>query len=97
MTMSLLFSGSLSPAESDQLDHPLGEPPPLDHSAHDADMTHEDSGLHERHSQDDVTSMAEPHAHLGPHFRWTTRPAARPASQERADGIVTAPRKSPEP
>jgi len=97
MMLLLLLGGSLSSAESDQLHHPLGDPPPLDHSAHDADMKHEDSGLHERHSQEAVTSMAETHAHLGPHFRWTTLRAANLADQERAAVIVTALRKSLEP
>ncbi len=37
---------------------------------------------------DTVTSMAGSHAHLGPHFRWTTLRPANPEDEQRADTIL---------
>lgn len=89
MMSLLLISDSLSSAESNR-----GEPPALDHHSHDAQKEHDESSVHERHSQEAVTSMAETRVHMGPHFRWTTRQAPNPADQERAAEIVAALRKS---
>jgi hypothetical protein len=95
MMSPLLLGGSLSSAESDQLQNPLRESP-LDHRSHEQ-KEYEESSLHERHSEEAVTSMAETHAHMGPHFRWTVLQIANQADQERAAEIVTILRKSLEP
>src|SRR5262245_15411814 len=94
MMSLLLISNSLSSAESDQPHAPPGGPPPPNQTSHDPHNEHGESGLHERHSQEAVTSMAETHVHMGPHFRWTMRQSPNPADQERAAEIVTSLRKS---
>ncbi len=57
----------------------------------------EDGALQERHGREAVSSMAESHAHMGPHFRWTQPRPADPADQERAAGIVATLRRAIEP
>ncbi|HSA62376.1 MAG TPA: hypothetical protein VLE03_09080 [Nitrospiraceae bacterium] len=49
---------------------------------------HDEGALHEHHGEEAFTSMADTHAHMGPHFRWTTLRPADPTDQERAAGIV---------
>ncbi len=58
---------------------------------------HDDRAMHEPHGQEAVTSMAETHAHMGPHFRWTTLRPADPADQQRAAEIVATLRTALEP
>jgi hypothetical protein len=57
----------------------------------------EDGALHERHGQEAVSSMAETHAHMGPHFRWTKPRPADPADHQRAAEIVMTLRQALEP
>jgi hypothetical protein len=53
--------------------------------------------LQQRHGQEAVTSMAERHAHMGPHFRWTTLSPRQPVDQQKAEEIVSILRKALEP
>jgi len=97
VVLPFLLGGSISPAESDQLHTHAGDRLPLNNTAHEAQDEREDAGLHESHSQEAVTSMAATHAHMGPHFRWTTLRGANPADQQRAAEIVTGLRNTLEP
>jgi hypothetical protein len=58
---------------------------------------HDDGRLRERPEEETVTSMAEPHAHLGPHFRWTVLRTANDEDRRRAEALVTALRQALEP
>jgi hypothetical protein len=97
MLLLLLPGGSRSSAESDpSAHHSLGEPPsPVQDAAPDEQK--EESSLHERHSEETVTSMAATHTHMGSHFRCTTLRPPSPADQQRAAKILTALRKTLEP
>ncbi|HKY70611.1 MAG TPA: hypothetical protein VJL88_01705 [Nitrospira sp.] len=79
------FSGDRAVAES-----PSHEEPAL-HEGHDDDR------LQERPGEDTVTSMAEPHAHVGPHFRWTVLRTANDEDRRRAETLVTTLRQALEP
>ena len=60
---------------------------------HGHDLTDHDA-MHERQGEEAVSSMAATHAHMGPHFRWTTLRPANPADQQRAAHIVAELRKA---
>ncbi|HKT34016.1 MAG TPA: hypothetical protein VJR03_04240 [Nitrospira sp.] len=62
-----------------------------------AEIDLEDGHLQERSAGEAATSMAEQHAHLGPHFHWTTLRPANEADQRRAQEIVLSLRKALEP
>src|SRR5512132_2212079 len=62
----MISCGTKHPAQATQ------EPQPPSH----ADV--EEEQVHGHHEAETVSSMAGSHAHLGPHFRWTT---LRPANQ----------------
>lgn len=55
---------------------------------------HDEGALHEHHGEEAFTSMAETHAHMGPHFRWTALRPPDPRDHEQAAGIVTDLRKA---
>lgn len=57
-------------------------PDPMSQS--DAEEEHQ----HGQHEAETVSSMAGPHAHLGPHFRWTPLRAANQADQATAWDIL---------
>ena len=70
---------------------------PQGQATHEAQDEHDDGALHEHHGQETVASMAESHAHMGPHFRWTSLRPADQADQQRANEIVAELRKALEP
>jgi hypothetical protein len=53
-----------------------------------AEAEPEDEHLHGHHEAETVASMSESHAHLGPHFRWTTLRPASEADQATASEIL---------
>lgn len=67
------------------------------HEARRGHDDHDDDSLHARHGQEAVTSMAERHTHMGPHFRWTALRTPEPADQQKAKEIVSILRKALEP
>jgi hypothetical protein len=58
---------------------------------------HQDGHMQERSAGEAATSMAEQHAHRGPHFRWTTLTPANEADQRRAQEIVLSLREALQP
>ena len=58
---------------------------------------HERDQLTEKPGEDTVTSMGEPHAHLGPHFRWTASRAPTEAERRRAQDLVETLRQALQP
>ncbi len=67
------------------------------HEARHHHDDHDDDSLHERHGQEAVTSMTERHAHMGPHFRWTTLRSENQMDQQKAAHILAAIKTALEP
>ena len=105
--MSALVSTPIYSAESDPSHSPVPAPPvreglthnPALHDAATGDSrnNHEEDSLDDHHGQETIHSMAEGHARMGPHFRWTTLRPANQADQQRAAEIVATLRNALEP
>ncbi len=56
-----------------------------------------EGAVHEHHGQEAMTAMAEAHAGMGPHFRWTALRSSTEAERRKAADIVRALRAALEP
>lgn len=69
-------------------DHAPSEAPVHDQAVYEEQDEQADGTMNEHHGQEVVTSMADAHAHMGPHFRWTTVRQANPIDRQKATEIV---------